>query len=435
MAHKKKGRRVYTYRSKNHRVFSQYHPMRSALGSVLTLAAAAFLGLVGYNIIGPVVTRMEAEEISPTTTPDPYFTEPQQTELPAEQTVPANTTVTALTTTFPETTVTTTTTTQPLPVRFPAGVTVSRALPESALSDLESLDRALEDAAKEGFTGVLLPLKQSGGKLLYASGNEKALTCGASAANALTPREIVNAASRCKLSCSALLSTLEDHVYPGYFTDGSYTFPDGTTRWLDDKESEGGKAWLNPFAEGARSYLASLAGELQSAGFTQIICTDAVFPHFYNSDLEILGAQVGDPAKRTGAIVQLLNEIAAAAPASCGKYELSDIVNGKAEGFDAAALQTSAVCFGINLRAFTQPFYADNERYDPTSLSEADQIGMIAQVAKKVAGNMQMIPCIDSSELSAYQLDRTVTAFAAAGAQAVYVTENPKPAEDAESAE
>ncbi len=434
MAHKKKGRRVYTYRSKNHRVFSQYHPMRSAVGSVLTLLAAAFLGLVGYNIIGPIVTRMEAEKVSPTTTPDPYFETPQQTELIAEQTVPVLTAVTTSLTTMTETTVMTTTTTEPLPLRFPAGVNVSCALPESALTDLSALDRAVEAAAKEGFTGILLPLKQTGGKLLYASANEKAQTCGASAENALTLREISNAASRSKLTCSAVFSTLNDHVYPGYFTDGSYTFPDGTTRWLDDKESEGGKAWLNPFAEGARIYLSALAGEMQSAGFERIICTDVVFPHFYNSDLEILGAQVADPARRSGAIVQVMNDIAAAAPSACCKYDLSEIVNGKSEGFDPQALQTAFVCFQINLHAFTQPFYANNERYDPTSLSESDRIGMIAQVAKKLAGNMQMIPLIDRTDLEDDQLDLVVKAFADAGASAVYVMETQASGETAESA-
>ncbi|MBR4199736.1 MAG: hypothetical protein IKQ91_00485, partial [Oscillospiraceae bacterium] len=62
MKHRKKGRKIYTYHAKNRRIFSSYHPVRSAVTTVLTLIVIGVLGFVGYNIVGPVVTRLQQEE-------------------------------------------------------------------------------------------------------------------------------------------------------------------------------------------------------------------------------------------------------------------------------------------------------------------------------------------------------------------------------------
>ena len=47
--------------------------MRSAFGTAVLLALLAFCVIVGYNVIGPIVTRVNLEAEHPTTTPDPYF--------------------------------------------------------------------------------------------------------------------------------------------------------------------------------------------------------------------------------------------------------------------------------------------------------------------------------------------------------------------------
>ena len=75
MKRKMKGRKIYTYRARNRRVFSDYHPLRSAIGTVLTLILVVVIGFVGYNVVGPIVTRLQMEKLNPTATADPYFTE------------------------------------------------------------------------------------------------------------------------------------------------------------------------------------------------------------------------------------------------------------------------------------------------------------------------------------------------------------------------
>jgi len=95
--YKKKGRKIYTRRAKNHRIFSIYHPFRSALGTVITLVLIAVMGFVGYYSVGPILSRMRAEKENPTQTPDPFFAE--TTERQAESSVPSETTTASVTVT------------------------------------------------------------------------------------------------------------------------------------------------------------------------------------------------------------------------------------------------------------------------------------------------------------------------------------------------
>ena len=420
MKKKKKGRKLFTYRAKNRRIFSPYHPMRTAAGVVLTLAAAAVLGVVGYNIVGPVVIRMEAEAESPTTTPDPYVFE----------TVPAETTALPVQTAASEQTAATsavqttvqTTTTQPVSKRFPEGLTVAAPAPEDALTDLDTLDAAAEKMEQEGYSAMILPMKMNGGMLSFSSSDQNARACGACNADMLTVREIRNAANRRHLQCVALFSTLEDHIYPGYFTEASYTFKDGTTRWLDGKEAEGGKPWLNPFSDAAKAYLSGLAGELHDGGFSQILCTDAVFPFFYQTDIEYIGGHVSDNVRRADALTGMLNSIAGAAPEACIYSDLWDIITGKEEAFRPDALKTG-LCVKIDIKKFEQPFIAAGERFDPSSLAYADRVTMLLQAVREVAGGMKCYPNIVTGDLTDEETDIAVQAVADAGFDTVFLTE------------
>lgn len=416
MKHRKKGRKIYTYHAKNRRVFSSYHPMRTAIGSVLTVIVLAVLGLVGYNIVGPIVTRLQIEEQSPTTTPDPYFTEapPTTTVQAAEaETTAASTSATEALTTAAETT----TTAAPAA----AGIEVAFLASPEVLQSLDSVEAAAKQCAAQGYTAMILPLKTDDGVLHYASSVEKAVTCGASSADKLTLREIVNAAARYDVKCAAQISTLKDRTYSNYFKEGSYIFSDGATRWLDDKPEEGGKPWLNPFDGAAGEYLAALCAEIAESGFTDIICTDTVFPDFFRSDAEVLGNHITDTERRKTALLSVLNSISEAAP-NAGMYTtLAEMIAGTAEAYDPAKLSMQTVYIEIDPVSATEPFTLGERRYDPAALAFWDRVQLLAEAAQASANGKTVVPCLSWEALSADELETAISALQQIGCETVYV--------------
>lgn len=416
MKHRKKGRKIYTYQAKNRRVFSSYHPMRTAIGSVLTLIVLAGLGFVGYNIVGPIVTRLQIEEQSPTTTPEPYFTEAPPvttTENAAEADTTTVTSATEATTTAAETTTTTAPAAADIEVAFLASADV--------LHDLDTLEAATKQCAAQGYTAIILPLKTEDGVLHYASSVEKAVTCGASNANKLTLREITDTAKSCNIACVAQISTLKDSTYSNYFKEGSYIFSDGSTRWLDDKPEEGGKPWLNPFDAASGEYLAALCAEIAESGFADIICTDTVFPSFFRSDAEVLSDPINDSARRKTALLSVLNTIAAAAPRAGLHTTLAEIVGGTAEAYDPAGLSMQTVYIEIDPAAVTEPFTIGERRYDPAALEFWDRVQLLAEAAQASANGKTVVPCLSYEALSADELETAISALQQIGCETVYV--------------
>ncbi|MBQ6042119.1 MAG: hypothetical protein IJL32_15260 [Oscillospiraceae bacterium] len=431
MKHRKKGRRIYTYRARNRRVFSRNHPMRSAFGTAVLLILLGVCGITGYNIVGPVMERMQLEAETPTTTPDPYF----ETEHPVQTTEasPAETDVTAPVTTVTAseaTTTVTTTTTQP--AKYGEGATVAYLVSPDALSNRETLEAAARKISADGYTSMILPLKLKGGMLTFASENPRAKECGACNDGMLKLRQMYNLAKRCGLTCIGQLSTLEDHVYPNVYMEGSYTFQNGATRWLDNKPEQGGKPWLNPFDDASGNYLSELAAEIEKAGFKGVICTDTVFPHFFNSDAELLGNRIQDAVQRKQALSSVLNRISAAASGASCYVTLEGLAAGTEEAFDSEQLLMRPVVVEMDPAAYTQPFSVGEQRYDPAALAEDDRLAMLAAAAKQAIGNHDLIPCISAGGKTAAELDHIICTFIDAGYQTVYVTGETGQAEPAE---
>ncbi|MCQ2408005.1 MAG: putative glycoside hydrolase [Oscillospiraceae bacterium] len=425
MKHRKKGRKLFTYQAKNRRIFSEYHPVRNAVGTLLMLVIMAGLGIVGYNIVGPVVTRIRTEESNPTLTPEPYFTEtqPVQTELIAE----AVTTTAEVTTTVVQTTTAVTTRRS---AKFPEDTVVAYYTSADVLTDLDMLENAAKKCADSGYTAMILPMKDDIGILHYATASERAKQCGAANDNLLTLREIRNAVSRYQINCIAEFYTLTDRTYPNTFNDGSYVFLDGNTRWLDNAPEEGGKPWLNPFSQGTWDYLAGLANELTAGGISQIICKGTVFPHFYPTDSDLLGGQINDPGERKTALLNTLNTIAAAAPGAGLYVDGKALTNGLEEAFDIDQLSMGTVFVEIDPSAFTEPFTAVGERYDPGTLAFREKMLMLTDAMQKAVGGRVMIPCLREDTMTPQELHIAIEALAEAGCRTIHIYPAEEPADE-----
>ncbi len=410
MLFQKKGRKIYTYRVKNRRVFSRYSPLRSAAVTVLSLVVLCVLGVIGYSVIGPLVIRMEQEKQSPTTVPDPFT---------AETVTTAATTEATLTTAddFVETT-TTTTTVEPY---VPQQMNV-RYLKDEAMHDADALSDALQKAAADGFHAVVMPLKQYGGFLYYASALEGTNTCGA-VQSEWTAKELADMAKAAGLIPMAEIVTIADYCYPTYSFESGYFFEDSDERWLDDKAEEGGKPWMSPFAEASRSYLCAVARELSEAGFVKILCADTQYPDFYASDLKYIGKDVSDKTRRADGLAQVLNALNDADVGCVYAFDLYRALNKEEEAIRSELLSAKEAVITFDYYLFSTPFYLGNDKYDPKGMTIEEHTELLLMVADAMAGEMAYTPCISRHGLTDEEMQQAVLSFRSAGFDTVFFTE------------
>lgn len=282
--------KIHKYsRRKKRRTIS---PGRTFLSVCFTFLMAGAIGVVGYSIAKPIL-QYEPSPVTPTTTADnANMTSILETTqaLVSEELV--STTEMA---TVPHSQVQT-------------GV----VLAASALMDETTFRQALQQARAQQPAGTLLvlPLKVSGGAVLYQTKSTLAQTCGA-AQGTLSLAEMVTAAQDAGFSPVAQVSLLADNLLPDAEPEAGFLVTDGS-RWLDNSQENGGKPWVSPFSEVTIQYLTELVQEVAASGMTQIWCTDVTFPAFRSSDLDYIGQSV-QRDDRNMVLIQLTNDMTEAA--------------------------------------------------------------------------------------------------------------------------
>lgn len=262
---------------------------------------------------------------------------------------------------------------------------------ESALESSSALSSALKAAKDSGFKRVLIPMKNSGGDLLYKSGiaevKDTDLIIGSMPAG-----QIAAAAKNNGLVPGALIPALLDNKAPSYVDDTGYRLADGSYLWLDAAAANGGKRWLNPFLGGTKSYCSKMVKELTEAGFEEVVVSQLRFPAFSLYDQSILDAQ-NFAADRYTALTSLYEAMnAASGKKTAVAVDIKDVLSGYGQGFSATAeilsdkTFTGTVYLTVNLSDFDNRLEIGENRFISLSPEPAQKTKALVEKAAEYMG-------------------------------------------------
>lgn len=155
-------------------------------------------------------------------------------------------------------------------------------LPASALQNRAALTATVEQAVAAGYTGVVMEMKDADGVLYFRSTTSRAMRVNNYADNALSItalQELFATVRTAGLQPIPLLHAFRDNAAARVLSDARIT-PSGNADWVwyDKNPADGGKAWLNPYADAAHLYIIDLARELRDAGAAAILLDSVQFP-------------------------------------------------------------------------------------------------------------------------------------------------------------
>ncbi len=241
---------------RNRRVFRSRNPLPRILLWVVGAAAVIAVGFFGAK---------HFSEHPVGTTPDSTPSESQVSSLPAEDDTPSSD--------VPDT--------EPTPSPSLEQVRAFY-LPFSALGNRDTLTATLADAAKAGFTGVVFDLKDENGTLYFRSETARAQQVNSFAADALSAADttaLFTAIREAGLMPIPRLYAFKDNAAARVLASARITHQsDPSWVWYDAAPANGGKAWLNPYADEAHLYIIDLAKELRDAGAAAILLDGVQFP-------------------------------------------------------------------------------------------------------------------------------------------------------------
>ncbi len=155
-------------------------------------------------------------------------------------------------------------------------------LPYSALGNTDALNATLADAAQAGFNSVVFDLKDENGTLYFRSETARAQQVNSFAADALSADEVATLFATIRkggLQPIPRLYAFKDNAAARVLAGARIAHQsDPSWVWYDAAPANGGKAWLNPYADEAQLYVIDLAKELRDAGAAAILLDGVQFP-------------------------------------------------------------------------------------------------------------------------------------------------------------
>jgi len=246
-------------RQKLHRgrrsVFRKRNPVPRIIGGILAAVAVVAVGFFGAKWFSEHPVTQPDDSSAPTvsapvSTPD--TSAPTDTPTPPQPTPPAT-----------------------------ADTVRGFYLPFTALSG-DGLSATLTAAQQAGFNAVLFDLKDAEGKLYYHFTSASAVQVNSFTSDALTREQLSTLLSRIReagLLPIPRLYAFRDDLGAKALPAARIAHKDNAGwNWYDAKPANGGKAWLNPYADEAHSYIIELATELKNAGAAAVMLDGVQFP-------------------------------------------------------------------------------------------------------------------------------------------------------------
>lgn len=155
-------------------------------------------------------------------------------------------------------------------------------LPTAALRDQSALKETLAEAAEAGLNAVVFDMKDENGTLYFRSATERAVRVNNFANSALSADQLKTLFITIKeagLQSIPRLFAFRDNAAARVLEDARVK-PTGNASWVwyDNDPKNGGKAWLDPYADAAHLYIIDLARELRDAGASAILLDGVQFP-------------------------------------------------------------------------------------------------------------------------------------------------------------
>lgn len=284
------------------------------------------------------------------------------------------------------------------PVTQPGYTALS--MPQNILLDSTQWQSFLDSAKAQGYTAVMVTLKDGQGALYYNSAVPRAVSNGAVVAGAVDAAQLCQTIQASGLTPIAQMGCFVDR-YGSIGSDATFT-SGGSRLWQGTPNTENAFAYLDPYTEVARTYLVQIAQEIATAGFHTILLDGVQFPtgNVYTST--VINQHNTTGATQTAILTQFVQEVqagisstgATAAPMADALSYLG--INAAAYGGTSAGLSTNM--------AFTLDFASLPSANTVAGYETLDSAGVLTQLVNQVqasGGNVTLV--VSAADYAAQQ--------------------------------
>lgn len=344
---------------------------KKIIALVITIIFAILLVFFGYCIGEPIYNYIKNP---PESNPD-VWTPPEITNTTPEETTPAS----GMT-----------------PVSFKEWSAYT--LKPVDMLNKELFTAAVNSAKNDGYTSIVVPLKERGGKIYYATKSEVALLNGGIVKSDLDAVEICKTIKRSGLTPIASVSVLYDNLSPINESDIGFVIQESGKLWYDDYINLDGNPWISPFSQSSKQYLSEISDEISSAGFDAVVISDISFPEFEETDLVEIGDIVRNEELRGTVLYETSLIFSDVAPFTIYRTSASEIINGDDEFLAKSDYMPpyKAVAVEFDYEQIENQLLYGDEEFVLSEMNIYEKTQVVSKVVSDKFDDIEIVPIISS---------------------------------------
>lgn len=278
---------------------------------------------------------------------------------------------------------------------FQSGSLKALYMPFQKLSNRRELSSFVKKIQKKDCNAVVIDFKTESGKLLYSSQSEIARSGKCAIFDNETVKTALRTFENGGIGVVARFFCFEDETASETEPSFAVKYKDTDVLWRDNISNGEGKAWLNPYSDGASAYLLELLREISSMGVKGIILESVSFP---NADLSTAGfpgeKSAGKRASVLSAFVQKAKESVSKSCFVLVAESASNITSPEEGNYSAELLKSVADGLCLNTLSRPENYIADKKSGYSSMLS------LFSQIRQRQNESSVFVPVIDMSEYS-----------------------------------
>lgn len=157
-------------------------------------------------------------------------------------------------------------------------------IPCERLGDETYLKESIKQVRKKNCNSVVIDFKTKDGRLCYSSLHENAVIAKAALYDNDTVRLALSLFKEADIAVIARVYCFSDNAVASANPELAVKYMDTEVNWLDGSDEEGGKAWLNPYSQNVRDYLACVIREIKAFGINAFLLEALQFPDGDNTN-------------------------------------------------------------------------------------------------------------------------------------------------------
>lgn len=283
--------------------------------------------------------------------------------------------------------------------------------------NMELFTMAVQSAKADGYTAVVIPLKEQGGKIYYATKSEVALLNGEIIKSDLDVGEICKTIKRSGLTPIASVSVLYDNLSPINESDIGFVIEESGNLWYDDYINVGGKPWISPFSSSSKEYLLQISDEITAGGFDAVIISDISFPEFEDEDLSEIGDIIRNEELRGTVLYETAVIFCETAPLTIYRTSASDVINDTDEFLKKSDYTPpfKAVAIEFDYEEIGNQLLYDGEEFILSEMNIYEKTYTISKVVSSEFDGIEIVPVISSEGRMQGDINESIRALSELG--------------------